>query len=113
MICIESRKDVQLTLEQHGFDLCGSNYMGYFSIVNITVLHNPQLAESKNVETQIRRKCGYQALIVNYTWIFECKDGPHPQPTCCSRINYILKDGKTQLYADGKDPIEEGEARED
>ena len=35
-------KHIQLTFEQHGFELRGSTYTWIFSIVNITVLHDLQ-----------------------------------------------------------------------
>ena len=50
LICIESRKGTQLTLEQHGFDLCGSNYMQYFSIVNITQSPVGWIQERRNID---------------------------------------------------------------
>lgn len=40
----------QLTLEQRGFELCGSTYTWIFSIINTTVLYNLWLVESMDVE---------------------------------------------------------------
>lgn len=47
----ESRFIIHLTLEPHKFELQGSAYRQiFFSIVNTTVLHGPQLVESRDVE---------------------------------------------------------------
>ena len=51
-----SENEMQVTLEeQYKSELHGSTYMGSFSIVNTTVLHNLQLVESIDVELRIRR----------------------------------------------------------
>ena len=41
---------IHLSLEQHGFELCGFPYRGLFSIVNTAVLHDLQLVESMDAE---------------------------------------------------------------
>ena len=50
---------LQLALEQHRFELPGSNFTGFcfffFPIQILTVLHNPQLVESADTETWIWR----------------------------------------------------------
>lgn len=46
---------VQLTLEQLGLNRAGPLIREFFSLVNITVLYDPQLAESAVVELGIWR----------------------------------------------------------
>ena len=41
---------IQLTLEQHGFELCRSTYRRTFSTVNTIVLHDPWLVESMDAK---------------------------------------------------------------
>lgn len=48
---------VQLTLEQHGFELHESTYTQISSIINTAGLYDPGLVESSEVETQIWRNC--------------------------------------------------------
>ena len=61
-----------------------------FSIVNTTVLHDPQLYEFVKVEPWIWRNRIYREPTINYTWIFNCVEGQHPYLTLLySRINCI------------------------
>ena len=56
---------VQLTLEQHNFELLGSTYMQIFSMFNITLLHDPWLVEPRDVELWIRTNHGYEEPTIN------------------------------------------------
>ena len=40
------KKQLQLTLEQHGFECAGPLIHGFFSIINTIGLHDPWLVES-------------------------------------------------------------------
>ena len=45
--------EIQLTLEQHGFELCRCIYTWiFFFSPNTTVLQHPQLVESEDVESR-------------------------------------------------------------
>ena len=44
---------IQLTLEQHRFELSGSTYSRIFSTISATVLPDPWLVESLHAEPQI------------------------------------------------------------
>ena len=67
----------------------------FFSVVNTTVLHDPQLYEFVKAELWIWRNriCG--GPTINYTWIFNCVEGQHPylssvaqsSPTLCDPMN--------------------------
>ena len=53
---------IQLTLEQHGFELCRSTYRRiFFPTVNTVVLHDPWLVESMDAEW--------------WVWTTMCKEG--------------------------------------
>lgn len=58
--------EAQLTLEQHGFELCGQFFHGFVSIVNTTALRDLELAESSDVEPWIRSSYPKRGLTVNY-----------------------------------------------
>ena len=51
--CVHGK--IQLTLEQHRFELHQSTYVDFFPVVNTTVLHDPWLVESLGAELSIRR----------------------------------------------------------
>ena len=82
--------ELHLTLEQHGFELHGSTTLGFLSIVNITLPHYPQLAESLDVEPWALRDHIYGRWTINYMRIFDCLEGWHSQPLHCSRVSYTL-----------------------
>ena len=52
--------ELQLTFEQHGFELHGSTYKWIFSIVNITVLCNPQLVELTDVDKKQMQRTNHK-----------------------------------------------------
>ena len=52
--------------------------MDFFSVVNTSVLHNPQLVESMDVELQIWRNRVYGGLTISYMQIFDCVEGKCP-----------------------------------
>lgn len=57
---------MQLTFEQHGFELFGSIYMWIFSIVSTTVLHSPvDLVESTNVEEPLIWRANISYMGIN------------------------------------------------
>lgn len=47
-------REVQLTLEQHRFELCGSTYVQIISVVNTVVLRGLLLVEP----TDVKLRCG-------------------------------------------------------
>lgn len=68
---------IQLTFEQHGFELHGSLIHGFLKVVNTTVLYDPGLVESTDAEPWIQRNhvCGVPTI--NYMRIFNCVEGQH------------------------------------
>lgn len=84
---------VQLTLEQHNFELLGSTYMQIFSMVNITLLHDPWLVEFLDVEPQIWRDLVYRRQTIYYTHISGCPKGqcPYPNVVQGSTVVYVLE----------------------
>ena len=65
-------KGIQLTLEQHGFELHGPHICAFLSVVNAAVLliHdwlNPRMQNH-----------GYRGQTISYTWIFDCEEGWRP-----------------------------------
>ena len=59
---------IQLTLEQHGFELRRSIYSGIFSVVNTTTLHDLQLVDENY---------GYRGPTINYKRIFNRVEGQY------------------------------------
>ena len=76
-------REVELTLEQHRFELCGSTYMQIISVVNTVVLHGLLLVEPIDVELERRAHCElYSGFQVSRWW------APQPRP-CCLRIRCL------------------------
>ena len=69
---------IHLTPEQHGFELCRSTYTQIFSTVDTTVLHDPQLLESMDVEPHIWRNWVSGGLTLIYMQVFDCPEGQGP-----------------------------------
>ena len=82
--------NTELTLEQGGFELCGSTYMR-FSMLNTTVLHHPWFFESAGVKPWIWRNCGYGVPNISYTWIFYSVEGQVPT-LCCSTFVFKIRE---------------------
>lgn len=95
---------VQLTCEQHGFELHGSTYMKYFSIVNIIAVQGPLLVESTDVESRIWRNLGiggasrYGELTKIYTRIFDDVEIWGSWPSWCSRESCITIGHKVKTF---------------
>ena len=64
--CINIPHQIQLTLEQHWFELCRSTYTWNFFKKYATVIHDPKLVESVNGEPLI------WSAVCSYMWIFNC-----------------------------------------
>ena len=62
---------VELTLEQHGFELHGSIYPWIYSVICVTVPHDLQLIEFMGPVPQIWRKSLYGGQTISYTQL--CK----------------------------------------
>ena len=59
----------------------GPTYSGFFSVVNITLLHHLQLVESTDREEPwIERSGGYRERTINYTQVFLCVRSGAPAP---------------------------------
>ena len=58
-------REVQLTLEQHRFELCRSTYVQIISVVNTVVLRGLLLVEPTDV------KLRYRGPTVSYTQVFK------------------------------------------
>ena len=75
---------VQLTLEQHGFELRGATYTWIFSVNNSTVVpHGMQCGEYGDAERHTQRAHW------KVTQGFSTRWGPAPQPPCCSRVSCV------------------------
>ena len=64
---------IQLTLEQHRFELQVHLYQDLFSMVNTAVLQIPGLFKSRDAE---KEQIG--GPIISYTWIFHCVEDWRP-----------------------------------
>ena len=58
---------IELTLEQHGFELHGSIYPWIYSVICVTVPHDLQLTEFMGPVPQIWRKYLYGGQTISYT----------------------------------------------
>ena len=70
-------KQLQLTLEQHRFELCGSPYTWIF--FTRYVLYNA-------LDLQVQN-CRYEELTVKLYLDFQLHGGFVPQPLSCARVN--------------------------
>ena len=73
----------QLTLEQHGFELCRSTYLRIFYSVHIAVLHHLQLLEFMGMDLKIWRADCIVVRRFSTVQEFSAPDLP------CSRVNCI------------------------
>lgn len=116
---LELQLYIQLTLEQHGFELCGSTYMCIFSIYAVTPLSPPIYGfyiHRFNQPWMENSIFAFPTVIPNYRlkilfWIcgwlnlrmlraecrvtslyvdFQLCRGWSPWPSCCSRVSCIL-----------------------
>ena len=76
-------------LNNMGFNCMGTLTPRFFSRVDATVLHYPQLVKSTDAEPQIWRNQGYRRPTINCTQIFDCREGQSPDPLRCSGVNCI------------------------
>lgn len=60
----------ELTIKQLELELCRPLLCRYFSKVNATLLHNPQLVKPGDAEPQTRRNLGYGGPTISYMQIF-------------------------------------------
>ena len=58
----QNKIEIQLTLEQHRFELCRLNYMQILFNGKYRILHIPSSEESMNVEEQHIWKTNYKVL---------------------------------------------------
>ena len=77
---------VQLTQEQHGFELCKSTYMWVFPAVNTTVLHHPRPAESVDTEGPRTQR----AVTLSYAKSFGCLEAGTPTLTLFKGQLYVI-----------------------
>ena len=64
-----------MTLEQHGCEVCGSTYMQSFLKANNVGLHDPQLAESTDVEPWMGGNHVHEGPAISYTQGLSFGDG--------------------------------------
>ena len=61
--------EMQMTVEQHGFERHGFTYMWiFYSVLNTTILHYPGLVESADVEPQVWR-ANYLVILRFFTML--------------------------------------------
>ena len=92
-----SKYDVQLTLEQHGFELRGSayTYTGFFHLIRTKVLRDLRLFESANVGPWMRRAgckvmCGFKTV--------QRVSAPNPYVVQGSTVYSFKKINGSQFY---------------
>ena len=73
---------VQMTLEEHTFELGSFPYMQIFSVVSTTVLHSPRLVKSR-----IQRNHAHWGLTVGYRWMVNFVQSGRPSVLRCSRVS--------------------------
>ena len=76
-------REVEVTLEQHRCELCGSTYMQIISLVNTVVLRGLPLLEPIDVELERRAHCELYSGFQVSRW-----RAPQPRP-CCPRIRCL------------------------
>lgn len=77
---------VQLTLEQHGFELHESTYTQIFFHSKCYTL----ILSTVSVEPWTPRNHVYAGPIINFMSIFDCIEGRHLQSLQCSKVSYTL-----------------------